>query len=139
MQVQMNDCLFFVEPEFPSLLPVSNDFEHRHPGINKMAHGVPSSLNHSLSAIPCLHGTGTSAAIFEAQTRNIRASLPPITDSSTSTRPTIPRLVQVSFLASRILVLFTAGSAMNHNLQLLEPPPQVLQASANTFQPHSHT
>jgi pimeloyl-ACP methyl ester carboxylesterase len=71
----MNDYLFSVEPDFPCLFPVSNNFEYRHPGINKMPHAVSSSLNHSLPAILCLNGAGTSAAIFEAQTRNIRASL----------------------------------------------------------------
>lgn len=134
----MNDYLFSVEPDFPCLFPVSNDFEYRHPGINKMPYAVSSSLNHSLPAILCLNGASTSAAIFEAQTRNIRASLRShyrfiYLDAPYDSSPG-PGVVP-----SRILVLFTAGSAMNHHFQLLEPPSQVSQALANTFQPHSHT
>jgi len=71
----MTDYLSAVEPDFPSLFPLSNDFEYTPCISNKMPHAVSSSIHHSLPAILCLHGAGTSAAIFEAQTRNIRVSL----------------------------------------------------------------
>ena len=40
-----------------------------------MPHAVTPDMYYTLPTILCLHGHGTSAAIFEAQTRNIRQSL----------------------------------------------------------------
>ena len=40
-----------------------------------MPHAVTSDMYYTLPTILCLHGHGTSAAIFEAQTRNVRQSL----------------------------------------------------------------
>lgn len=40
-----------------------------------MPHAISSDMYYPLPTILCLHGHGTSAAIFEAQTRNIRQSL----------------------------------------------------------------
>src|SRR5271169_5143167 len=58
----------------PSPLFSSRNFYDNFP-IDKMPHATSPYMDTFLPTILCLHGHGTSATIFEAQTRNIRSAL----------------------------------------------------------------